>query len=69
MKENAMRGFGVFLATAALGAALVAGGPALARGGFGGGGYEYGGLAAHLFDGKELCYVASEARFEREASK
>ena len=31
--------------------------------------YECGGLAAHLFDGKELCYVASEARFEGEASK
>jgi hypothetical protein len=29
---------------------------------------ECGGLAAHLFDGKELCYVASEARFEEEAS-
>jgi hypothetical protein len=31
--------------------------------------YACGGLAAHLFDGKELCYVASEARFEGEASK
>jgi hypothetical protein len=31
--------------------------------------YECGGLAGHLFDGKELCYVASEARFEGEASK
>jgi hypothetical protein len=31
--------------------------------------YECGGLAAHLFDGKELCYVASEARCEGEASK
>ena len=31
--------------------------------------YDCGGPAAHLFDGKELCYVASEARFEGEASK
>src|ERR1700730_5499761 len=31
--------------------------------------YECGGLAAHFFDGKELCYAASEARFEGEASK
>ena len=30
---------------------------------------ECGGLAAHLFDGKELCHVANEARFEGEASK
>ena len=30
--------------------------------------YDCGG-APHLFDGKELCYVASDARFEGEASK
>jgi hypothetical protein len=51
MKENAMRHFGVFLASAALGVALVAGGPALARGGFGGGGFHGGGFGGAHFGG------------------
>jgi hypothetical protein len=60
-EETAMKRFGVLLASAALGAALAASGPALAfggghmGGGFGGGGHMAGFGGGHMFAGRSVA--------------